>query len=134
MAGRSLGQPLTRREFNQASISALFVGMTVWMSGCGSSSTSSPASPTGTSGTPSTSSGGVGDKSGSISANHGHVATVTAAQLQARGAVTLHIQGTASHDHTLDLTSGEISQIAAGGRVSKDSSSDAAHTHTVTFN
>jgi hypothetical protein len=132
MASRPIGQPLTRREFSAASISALFVGMTVWMSGCGGGgSSASPASPTSTS---SPSPTGVGDKSGSISANHGHVATVTGAQLQAGGGVTLHIQGTSSHDHTLDLTSGEIGQIASGGRMSKNSSSDAGHNHTVTFN
>jgi hypothetical protein len=125
MAVSRIGQPLTRREFNAASVSALFVGMTVWMNGCGGDSSSSPAAPTGGSG---------GDKSGAISANHGHTATVTAATLQAGGAVSLHIRGSADHDHTVDLTQAEVGQIAGSTRVSKTSSSDAGHVHTVTFN
>mgnify|MGYP000010559946 CR=1 FL=1 len=33
-----------------------------------------------------------------------------------------------------DLTAAEVKQIGAGQQVSKESSNDAAHTHTVTFN
>ncbi|MGE5200225.1 MAG: hypothetical protein ACM3H9_11335 [Rhodospirillaceae bacterium] len=132
MAGSSIEQRLTRREFNAASLSALFVGMTVWVSGCGGGSSASPSSPTSSgSGAPPT---GSGDKMGSISANHGHVATVTSAVLQAGGAVTLHIQGSADHDHTVDLTQAEVGQIAGNTRVTKGSSADAGHTHNVTFN
>jgi len=127
MADRLTGEPLTRREFTSASLSALFVGMTVWMGGCGGDSGGSPASPT----TP----GPVaGDRSGAVSANHGHVATVTSAVLQAGGAVTLNIRGSADHNHTVDLSQAEVGQIAANARVSKTSSSDAGHVHTVTFN
>ena len=132
MARSRIGQPLTRREFNATSVSALFVGMTVWMSGCGGGgSDSSPASPTGASGTPAA---GSGDKSGSVSANHGHVATVTGAVLQGSGAVTLNIRGSADHDHTVALSQAEVGQVAANSRVSKTSSSDAGHDHIVTFN
>ncbi len=128
MAHRIAGESLTRREFNAASVSALFVGMTVWMSGCGSDSASSPASPT-----PTPTAGG-GDKSGSISANHGHVATVTSAVLQAGGSVTLNIRGSADHNHTVDLSAAEVGQVAGSTRVSKESSNDSSHTHMVTFN
>jgi len=128
MAASNIGRPLTRREFNAASVSALFVGMTVWISGCGSDSGGSPAAPTGASGS------GAGDKSGAVSANHGHVAAVTSAVLQAGGAVTLNIRGSADHDHTVALSQAEVGQIAANTRVSKSSSSDAGHSHTVTFN
>ena len=128
MASSSIGQPLSRREFNAASVSALFVGMTVWMSGCGNDSGGSPASPTSGAGT------GAGDRSGAVSANHGHVATVTSAAVQAGGAVTLNIRGSADHDHTVALSQAEVGQIAANARVSKTSSSDAGHNHTVTFN
>ena len=128
MAHRIVGESLTRREFNAASVSALFVGMSVWMSGCGSDSSSSPASPTGTP------AAGGGDKSGSISANHGHVATVTSAVLQAGGTVTLNIRGSADHNHTVGLSAAEVGQVAGGTRVSKESSNDSSHTHMVTFN
>ena len=69
-----------------------------------------------------------------MSANHGHVATVTSAALQAGGAVSLNIRGSADHDHTVDLTTTEVGQVAGGTRVTKTSSSDAGHVHTVTFN
>jgi hypothetical protein len=71
---------------------------------------------------------------GVISVNHGHVATVTSAQLTAANAVTLNIQGQATHNHTVQLSQAEIGQIAARQRVSKDSSEDQSHQHTVTFN
>jgi hypothetical protein len=36
-----------------------------------------------------------------ISANHGHSAVITGAQLTAGGAVELNIRGTATHAHTV---------------------------------
>ncbi len=41
------------------------------------------------------------------------------------------VEGT---DHTVDLTPSDVGQVAGGTRVSKTSSSDAGHVHTVTFN
>lgn len=65
---------ITRREFTVESILALLAGVTITVTGCGGSdSPRSPMSPS-----PTTS----GDVTGTISANHGHVATVTAARLQ----------------------------------------------------
>jgi len=71
---------------------------------------------------------------GTISANHGHVAVVTSAQLLGGNAVSLNIQGTASHTHTVELSAGEIAQIRGGTRVGKDSTNTNGHMHTVTFN
>jgi hypothetical protein len=38
------------------------------------------------------------------------------------------------HTHTATLTAGEVTQIAANQRVSKESSDNSGHSHTVTFN
>jgi hypothetical protein len=144
MAKNSTTRVVTRREFNAASIAALFVGMTVWVGGCGSGSSNPAASPTPIP-TPTQPTTGPGDKSGAITANHGHAATVTNAQLQASGAVTLNIQGTADHAHAVELSSEQVRQIASGSRVSKVSSQTdgeddgyggtmPGHAHTVTFN
>jgi hypothetical protein len=127
MTGHESDREISRRAFNQASLTALFVGMTVWVGACGGGD-ASPSSPT------PASAGGSADKTGSISSNHGHAAAVTSAQLQAGGAATLNIRGTADHGHTVDLSAGEVAQIAAGTRVTKDSSSDSGHSHSVTFN
>jgi hypothetical protein len=59
---------------------------------------------------------------------------VTSAQLGASGGVTLNIRGTAGHAHTVALTGAELSAIAGNQRVSKESSSEDGHTHTVAFN
>jgi hypothetical protein len=67
-------------------------------------------------------------------ANHGHTATLLAAQFTAGNAISLDIRGQATHPHTVTITQGEMAQIAANQRVSKDSSNDNGHTHTVTFN
>ena len=146
MARERTVRSLTRREFNAASVNALFVGMTVWMSGCSGGGGSSPAAPTAApTPTSAPAPAGTGDKGGTIAANHGHVATVTGAQLLASGAVTLDIRGTADHDQAVQLSADQVRQIAAGTRVTQTSTQSAAtpdgyggstpgHTHSVTFN
>lgn len=76
----------------------------------------------------------VADKNGSISSNHGHVARVTGAQLTAGGSLSLDITGSAGHPHTVELSAAEVMAIAGNERVSKTSSTDASHSHVVTFN
>jgi len=120
-----------RREFTVAAAMAVLSGVAITITGCGggSSSPASPTSPTSSTPTPSG-----GDKTGSISANHGHSAVITSAQLAAAGGITLSIAGSAGHNHTVTLAASEISAIAGSQRVSKESSSDSGHSHTVTFN
>ena len=112
-----------RRATLQA-ILVMLSGVTITIAGCGGDD--NPIAPD-------------GSESGSVSANHNHTAVITSAQLTAASAVVLQIQGSASHPHTVDLTAGEIGQIAAGTRVVKISSTDnsqdfGSHNHTVTFN
>jgi hypothetical protein len=59
---------------------------------------------------------------------------IASAQLGASGGITLNIQGAAAHPHTVALSDSDLSAIAANQRLSKESSNDAGHTHTVTFN
>jgi hypothetical protein len=119
------GEDLDRREFALRSIMAMLSGVAITISGCGGGGSGSPTPPK-----PHPSSG---DKTGTISANHGHIATITAAELAAGGAVTLTLRG-GDHPHTLQLTAAEVASIAAGQRVGKATSEDDFHTHTVTFN
>jgi hypothetical protein len=118
-----------RRDFTAAGILALLSGVAISVSGCGGGGgSSSPTSPS--TGTPAAG----GDKTGSVSSNHGHTAVLTAAQLQAGGAVALNIRGTSAHPHTVNLTAAQVASIAGGTRVAQTSSSDDGHTHDVTFN
>jgi hypothetical protein len=119
---------VTRREFTVEAVMALLAGVTITVSGCGGGSSSSSPTPTSPSPTP------TGDITGSVSANHGHTATIRAMEISAGGAVTLNIQGQATHPHTVSLTAAEVQSVGARQRVSKDSSNDSGHTHTVTFN
>jgi hypothetical protein len=117
-----------RRQFALQSILAMLAGVTITITGCGDDD-SSPTSP----------SPSGNDRAGAVSANHGHAATVTSAQLTAGNAVVLNIRGTATHPHTVELSATEVGQIGAGQRVTKvsstDDSSDAGrHSHEVTFN
>jgi hypothetical protein len=121
---------LGRREFSAAAVMALLSGVAISISGCGDDSPTSPSTMPGTGGNP----GGTSDKTGAISGNHGHSAVVTNVQLTSGGAVRLDIRGTADHPHTLDLSAAEVGAIAATQRVEKESSNDAGHRHTVTFN
>ncbi len=121
-------QGLTRREFTVASALAMLSGVAITISSaCGGGSSPSTPSPTPTPAP-------AADKVGTISDNHGHSAVVTAARLTAGAAFSLDIQGTASHPHTVELTAAELTSIAANQRVSKSSSTNNGHDHTVTFN
>ena len=117
-----------RREFALRSILAMLAGVTITISACGDDD--SPTSPSPPSG---------GGRSGTVSANHGHTARITSAELMAANAVVLNIRGSATHPHTVELSAAEIGQISAGQRVSKGSSTDDSpdagrHSHVVAFN
>jgi len=116
---------LDRREFTRLSLLAMLSGATITISGCGGGGYGSPTTPS------------TGDKSGFISANHGHSAVITSAQLTAGGQLTLSLGaavGVPNHTHTVTLTAAEVVSIRDGARVSKVSSTDDLHEHTVTFN
>lgn len=116
---------IDRRRFSVEAALAVLGGVTITISGCGGGGGgSSPSAPTPQ----------PGDKVGSVGTNHGHVAIITAAQLAGAAAVTLQIRGSSDHPHTVQLSAAEIAQIAANGRVSKASSVDDGHDHSVTFN
>jgi hypothetical protein len=59
---------------------------------------------------------------------------ITGAQLTAGGALELNIRGSATHAHRVALSAAEIGMVAGNQRVSKESSNDDSHAHTVTFN
>ena len=129
-----LEKTIDRRQFTVASAMAMLSGVaiTITETACGGSSYS-PSSPTPMP-TPNPTPAPSGDKVGQVSSNHGHSAVITGAQLTAGGTLSLDIRGSADHPHTVTLTAAEVTSIAANQRVSKESSSDAAHSHTVTFN
>jgi hypothetical protein len=116
----------TRREFTFDAALTLLAGCVITISeGCGKSSTSP-------SDTPPT------DVTAAISANHNHTGVVTAAQITAGAAITVNIQGSAAHPHTVALTQGDLSTLKSRRSVTKDSSSDQSntfglHSHIVTF-
>ena len=115
----------TRREFTLEAALAMLSGVVITVSGCGgSTSLRSPMAPSPIDGA----------VSGSISANHGHSVTITRAQMTAGGDLTFDIRGSADHAHTVTLSQSQLLNIAAGQRVSVESTSEQAHTHTVTFN
>jgi hypothetical protein len=123
---QSLESP-ERREFTLQWAMAILSGVTITITGCGSDDNPTSPTPTG------------GDVTGSISANHGHTAVITAAELTTGNALVLQIRGTATHPHTVELSAAEITQIAARQRVAKTSSADNSpdaglHSHVVTFN
>jgi hypothetical protein len=122
----------TRREFSLEAILAILSGVAITITGCGGGDYgSSPSQPPATTPPPAT---GGGDKTGVISANHGHSAVVTAAQLSAGGGVNLDIQGMATHSHNVSLSADQVASIAANQRVSVSSSTNDSHDHQVTFN
>lgn len=131
MRDQTVALCISRREFTLAAAMAVLSSVAISVSGCGDSSSGAPTAPS-QAGSGGTSTGG--DRTGTISSNHGHSAVITSAQLGASGGITLNIQGTSGHPHTVALTGAELSAIAGNQRVAKESSTDAGHSHTVTFN
>jgi hypothetical protein len=114
---------VTRREFTVEWALAILAGATITISGCGDDDN------------PTTNPSPSGNHPGTISANHGHEVTITAAQITTGGALmSLQIQGAATHPHTISLTAAQVTSIGQNQRVSVDSTTDQAHNHTVTFN
>ena len=121
---------LDRREFTRQSLLAMLSGVVITISGCGGGSSG------GGSGNPTTPTN-PGDERADISANHGHSAVITAAELTAGNQLTVTLRGTSGvsdHIHTVALSAAEVVSIRDGARVSKASTTEEAHSHTVTFN
>jgi hypothetical protein len=114
---------INRRDFTVQTALALLAGVTITISGCGGDDDSSPTAPTATQ-----------DVSGSVATNHGHQATITAAQLTAASAITVDIRGDATHPHSVSLTADDLRRIGQRAQVTKDSTNDNGHLHVVTFN
>ncbi len=111
---------VNRREFTLQSAMALLAGVVITIDGCGGKSPAAPAPV-------------VNDVNGAISANHGHTAVVEAAKITAGNAISLDIRGTASHPHTVELSQAEMTMLRNRQVVSKDSTNNNNHMHTVTF-
>jgi hypothetical protein len=125
------GHSISRREFTVEWALAMLAGVAITISGCGSDSPSSPTPSPGGGGGGGTASG---DVSGAISANHGHIATVTAARINAAAGFDLDIMGNATHPHTVTLSASQVQQIGTRQTVAVTSTTNESHNHTVTFN
>jgi hypothetical protein len=115
---------LTRRQFTLDAALALLAGCVITVSeACGSSSTS-----------PSNSSSSPTDINGNVSANHGHVAVVTGAQITAGTAiVSMNIMGMATHNHTIAVSQSELLSLKNRQAITVNSTTDSGHQHAVTF-
>jgi hypothetical protein len=118
---------MDRRRFTKEL--AFLSGVTVTIGACGGGGGYS--SPTG--GTPPPTTNASGDKLGQISANHGHTARITSAEIAAENAVTLNIEGTAGHPHMVTVPTAAIRDLRAGRSVQVTSTTTDAHNHTVVF-
>ena len=114
---------VTRREFTLEAALAILAGcvIAVTETGCGSDSNPGPSPMP------------VGDVTGTISANHGHKAVISSAQITAGNAVTLNIQEAADHPHTVAVSQANLATLNGRQPVTITSSTDASHSHSVTF-
>lgn len=116
-----MGDSITRREFTLQSALALLAGTTISVAGCDSDSPTAPTNGTGQPAVITT-----------ISSNHGHTADLSTSDLTLT-MLSLGIQGDSTHPHTVELSMEDLQAIADGTRRTVESSSDAGHTHSVTF-
>lgn len=75
-----------------------------------------------------------GDAVGMVFDNHQHDAILAKADIEGGAALSVHIQGHALHDHTVELTAAQIADVRAGKETTLWSSNDWGHSHVVTFN
>jgi hypothetical protein len=124
----------SRRAFVGTLTSAVAVGFALQIFGCIEEDpvSSVPAKPDGN-GTCALGKAATADRSGTVASNHGHVALVTGTQQDTGTAFNLSIQGSAGHNHTLALTTQNLADLKAGLALTKTSSTDAGHSHSVTF-
>jgi hypothetical protein len=129
---RTRSKLIGRRQFSVTAL-AVLGGATIAI-GCGGGGASDiTTAPTTTS--------SQGQNIGVVSGNHPmpHVAAISAAQLSAGDGIILDISN-GLHSHTVALSGAQVTQIAAGAKVSVDSSINThssgtePHGHTVTFN
>jgi hypothetical protein len=96
--------------------------------GCGDDGeTTGPAGSTG-------SGGGCASPAAAIQSNHGHSMTVSKADVDAGVDKSYSIQGTAMHDHTVNISALDFADLASGKSISVTSSSGGSgggHTHVV---
>jgi hypothetical protein len=137
-----MSEIIDRRSFTVAMAYAMLGGAAITLTACGDSG------PTGSTGgtptpapTPTTAATATDKAATAISANHGHSALITGAQLEAGGGLTLDIMGNAPHNHQVTLTGDEVVNIRNNQTVTKASTvSDGGstyggeHSHGVTFN
>ena len=116
-----------RRTFIGAAAAALFAGIAIQITGCSTDDKEDP--------------GAGGAKTGDVLSNHAapHKAVITKAQLDAGGGVTLDIQGSSDHSHSVTLTADQVATIKSGEHAMTSSTSGAApggiaHAHEVMFN
>lgn len=115
---------ISRREFTRESVLAMLAGVAITITGCGDDDDDNPTGPTTS-----------GNVNGTVSANHGHTATVTAVDITNGVAIAaLDIRGAADHPHTVSLTAAQVTQIGNRQQVVVTSTTENAHQHTVTFN
>jgi hypothetical protein len=112
---------VSRREFTLQSALALLAGVVITVDGCGGSKSPSSPAPV------------VNDVTGTISGNHGHTARITAGQITAANAISLDIRGDADHPHTVDITQDELRTLQNRQPVTKSSTNNSSHQHSVTF-
>lgn len=67
-----------------------------------------------------------------ISNPHGHTMTVTKEEVTAGVEITYQIRGNGSHPHTVTITAADFTMLQANTMVTKTSSNDNGHTHSVT--
>jgi len=67
-----------------------------------------------------------------IASNHGHVLTISAADLMAGIEKTYDIRGASAHPHTVTITAAMFAMLKQARTLSVVSSTDANHTHSVT--
>lgn len=125
--GNRASTSLTRRQFTLEAALAILAGCVITISdtACGSSKTPTTPTPPLPAAT---------DVNGNVSANHGHVAVITGAQITDGVAiVALDIRGTATHTHTLSISQADLTSLKNRQTVVSNSTTDSGHSHTVTL-
>lgn len=117
---------MTRKQFLRSVVGAGIgaVGVAA-LAGCGGDD--------GGGGTPDSPAAACTTPAAAIQGNHGHVITVSLADVNANADKTYDITGTGGHPHMVTVTAAQFTMIKSGQTLMVTSTSGGAHTHAVTF-
>lgn len=122
---------MDRKTFIRKTAGSLLLAVPAYaLLSCSSSSDDSNSNPPPTGGNPDCLANGTNSN---ISSNHGHIITVSSADVNAGAEKTYDITGSGNHSHSVTVSAANFNTLKSNQQISVNSTSGDGHTHNVTI-